>query len=190
MSTDPGVAGGYLSAESAAQLEQAQTQQAAAESAGITQTAAQTAAQITERGPLLPAESDIEALMAALRAQSDQIAALSKQVGVMQAQTEQAQAASGGPLTVRYAQAAVDKLAAHSAQWPAHDLSAAAAAAGDMLAAAQSVVKGNAAAAPVLQSAESAIRRLAGRLPHIDWSAILDDVATAAEEGLKLAAVV
>lgn len=191
--TDPGaplLGSQQLSAEQAAQLAADAQARAAAESAVITTTAADSAAQMTERGPLLPAETDIENLMALLRQQSDALASLQKQVGVMAKQTEEAQMAAGGPLTVRYAQAVADKLAAHAAAWPDHDFSGAIAAAGSLVDAAQAVVRGDTSVGGRMQAAESTVRRLLARLPHVDVSAVLDDVALAVEEGLKLAAVV
>lgn len=189
MTDQPPVAGQPMTEAQAAFLAAQAGQQAAAESADIQAAAAATAAQMTDRGPLLPAEEQMDALMAQLKAQSDMIAALSSKVGVVQRQMEEAQAASGGPLAVRYAQAAVDKLTAHAAQWPAHDFSQAQGAAGTLLEAAQSAVKGEPAAPGALHSAATVITRLARKLPHVDWSAVIDDVELAVEEGAKLLAV-
>lgn len=65
-----------------------------------------------QRGPLLPAEQRIDDLMAQLRQQSDALAQMQEQMGFLQRQQEEAQAASGGPLVVRYAVGVADKLRA------------------------------------------------------------------------------
>ena len=182
-------AGQPLTDEQAAFLRAEAARQAADESAGITGATADVASQMTERGPLLPAEEQMDALMAQLKAQSEMIASLTSKVGVVQRQMEEAQAASGGPLAIRYAQAAVDKLAAYGAQWPAHDLSAARTAADNLLSAAQAAVKGDAQSPGALHAAASAISRITRKLPHIDWSAVIDDIELAVEEGAKLLAV-
>lgn len=177
-----------LTQEQADYLAAQQAAQASASSASVVNDAATVADQITstERGPLLPAEAGIDDLMAQIKAQSEALAAMQSQIGVLQKQQEEANAASGGPLTVRYAQGAADKIAAATAQWPAHDLSVAAAAAGDVLDAANAAVKGDGSVGPKLQVAQSAITRVFSKLPHIDSSAILDDLGAAVEEALKL----
>lgn len=190
-STPESTAGTPLTPEQAAILRAEQAAQAAAAAAGVTQAAADSAAQMTERGPLLPAETEIDALMAQIKAQSEAIAQLTSQVGVVQKQMTDAQAATGGPLAVRYAQGAADKLSALATQWPGHDLSAAADAASKLVATASGAAKGavkpgDTAAHATLTSAASAISRILRKLPHVDTSAILDDVELAAEEGAKL----
>ena len=176
-----------LTQEQADYLAAQQAAQASASSAGVVSDAATVADQITstERGPLLPAEANIDALMAQLKAQSDALAQMQSQIGVLQKQAEDANVASGGPMTVRYAQGAADKIGTLTAQWPAHDLSTAAAAAADVLAAAEASVKGTAPGSG-LQVAQSTITRIFSKLPHIDASALLDDVAAAVEEAHKL----
>lgn len=186
MSTPNEPGGGGLTQEQADYLAAQQAAQAAASSASLTSDAATVADAMTERGPLLPAEANIDALMAQIKAQSEALAAMQGQIGVLQKQAEEANAASGGPLTIRYAQGAVDKIGTLGAQWPAHDLSVAATAAADVLEAAQASVKGDGSVGPKLQFAQSAIGRVFSKLPHIDSSAILDDVAAAVEEALKL----
>lgn len=181
------VAGQPLTAEQAEFLRAQQAQQAASESAGISQAQADSAAAMTERGPLLPAEVMMEELMAQLKAQSAQIEAMSAALGSVQKQMEEAQVAAGGPLTVRYAEAARDKLAALDVQWPQHEFTAAHAAADQLVAAAKDAVKGQSQGG-VFDAASLVIRRLDRRLPHIDFSAIIDDVELAVEEGLKLTA--
>lgn len=176
-----------LTPEQAAYLANQQSEQAAASSAGITADSAAVADQMTERGPLLPAEVGIDALMAQLKQQSDMLAAMQSQIGVLQKQQEDANLQSGGPLPVRYAQGAADKIGAAVAQWPAHaeELRAAADAAGALLEHAGASTKGTAPGAP-MQQAQSVIGRVFSKLPHVDASAILDDVAAAVEEAFKL----
>ena len=177
-----------LTQEQADYLAAQQAAQASASSAGVVGDAATVADQITstERGPLLPAEANIDALMEQIKAQSDALERMQSQIGVLQKQAEDANVASGGPLTVRYAQGAADKISTLAAQWPAHDFGTAATAAADVLDAAQAAVKGDGSVGPKLQVAQSAIGRVFSKLPHIDSSALLDDVAAAVEEALKL----
>jgi hypothetical protein len=136
--------------------------------------------------------------MAALRAQSEQIAAMQAQMGHVQRQMEEAQAASGGPLTIRYAQGASDKLDALAAQYPNFELGRAhfdppREAAARLVDAAKAVVKSGGATTDVdkaVADIERFVKRTHRRLggTHIDWSAILDDVELAAEEAAKLVA--
>jgi hypothetical protein len=189
--------GQELSDEQRAVLE-AQTAQQAATSPNPSATLAQSLGQMAGRGPELPAEADMDKMMAALKAQSEQIAALQAQVGVMQKQAEETQAAAGGPLTVRYADAAVAKLQALKAQHPdvpAGHFDAAITAAQGLAQAARGVVKTG--AADVAKGVETAAAdltkfvtkthwRASGKF--IDFSALADDVETAVEEALKLVA--
>lgn len=197
--TDPqGTAGAPLTAEQQAFLAAQQAQQAAAESAPIAQAQAATAAQLTERGPLLPAESQIDELMAQLRAQSEMIEKMGTALNSVQRQMEEAQAASGGPLTIRYAQGAADKIDAMAAQHPnnplgVHHFDEARAAVSDLVDATKGVVKGGTSVDAVhgaVARVERFIHRTHSRTggSHIDWSAILDDLTLAAEEAAKLAA--
>lgn len=94
--------------------------------------AAGVAAQITERGPALPVESEYDALMAMLKQQAEQIEALSGQVGNLKRAAEDKANETGGPPVVRYAQAVADRLAATAVAHPdlgadhfAHPLAAA-----------------------------------------------------------------
>lgn len=194
-------AGQPLTPEQAEFLRAQAAQQAAAESAEIDQAQAQTQGVIAagQRGPLLPAEEQIDALMAQLKAQSEQIASMGAALSSVQRQMEEAQAATGGPLTVRYAQGAADKLEALGQQYPNHPLGLkhfdpAKAAASALVDAAKLVVKGSGSVADVEKAAagiEKFISRTHKRLGgvHVDWSAILDDVELAVEEAAKLAAV-
>jgi hypothetical protein len=203
--SEPTVAGQPLTDEQRAFLLAQQAQQAAsspspaAAQAGI---ASQLAA--GERGPLLPAEAAIEAEMARLRAQSEQMAALLATQGAalssMQKQMEEAQAATGGPLAVRYATGVADKLKALADQWPNHPLGRAHfdqahAAAADLADAAQAVVKGTGPVSAV-HDAVAAIERFVTRIhprqggQPLDWSAIRDDLELAAEEAAKLVVAV
>lgn len=187
MSTPTEAAGG-LTPEQAEYLRAQQAAQAVQGSAGITSDSATVADQMTERGPLLPAEIGIEQVMEQFRQYSDLVQSMQGQINVLQRQQEEAQAAAGGPLTIRYAQGAADKISAYAAQWPAHDLSVAATAAADVLDAAKAVVKGDSSVVPKLTVAQAAIGRVFGKLPHVDSSAILDDVAQAVDEAHKLLA--
>lgn len=195
-------AGQPLTEEQAAFLRAQQAQQAAAESAEISQVVGQSHDAIAsgERGPLLPAETQIDAMMAQIKAQSEQLEAMGAALGSVQRQMAEAQAATGGPLTVRYAQGAADKLAAMAVQYPNHPLGLkhfdpAHEAAASLVDASKAVVKGGGPVADVEKAAaavEKFISRTHKRLGgvHIDWSAILDDVELAVEEAAKLAAVV
>lgn len=193
-------AGAPLSPEQQAFLTAQAAQQAASESAEISQAQAATADVIAagQRGPLLPAEEQIDQLMAQLRAQSEQLAQMGAALTSVQRQMDEAQAATGGPLTVRYAQGAADKLAAMAVQYPnqaagtkhfepAHDAAAA------LLDAAKAVTKGGPLAE--VENAAAAVRKFITRTHkrlggvHVDWSAIIDDVELAVEEAAKLAAV-
>jgi hypothetical protein len=190
-------AGEELTDEQKAFLLAQQAQQAAASPSPAADTAA-SMAQMTGRGPELPAESAMDQLMAALRAQSAQIEALQAQVGVMQKQSEEAQAAAGGPLTVRYADGAVAKLQALKAQHPdvpQGHFDAVIKAAEGLAEGARALVKTG--ASDVLKDVEgpaAAIEKFIGKThwrlsgKHIDFSAIADDVETAVEEALKLVA--
>lgn len=194
-------AGQPLTPEQAEFLRAQAARQAAAESEEISQVQAHSQGVIAagERGPLLPAESQIDELMAQLRAQSEQLASMGAALSSVQRQMEEAQAASGGPLTVRYAQGAADKLTALADQYPNHPtglahFDPAKAAAQALVDASKLVVKGTGPVADVEKAAagiEKFISRTHKRLggSHIDWSAILDDVELAVEEAAKLAAV-
>jgi hypothetical protein len=190
-------AGEELTDEQKAFLLAQQAQQAATSPSPAADTAA-SMAQMTGRGPELPAESAMDQLMAALRAQSAQIEALQAQVGVMQKQSEEAQAAAGGPLTVRYADGAVAKLQALKAQHPdvpQGHFDAVIKAAEGLAQGARTLVKTG--ASEVIRDVEgpaTAIGKFITRThwklsgKHIDFSAIADDVETAVEEALKLVA--
>jgi hypothetical protein len=157
---------------------------------------AATAAQMTQRGPALPAESDMDKLMAALKEQSEQIAALQGQVGVMQKQADERALATGGPPVVRYAQAAAAKLAAtavaHPDLGPDH-FAVPLAAAEQLLTAATALSKDGSDPAGV-ETAAGKLRRWLDVTHHrtsgkyIDMSALRDDIETAVDEAAKLAA--
>ena len=174
----------------------AQQARQAAESPSPAADAAAATAQMTQRGPALPAETEMDRVMALLKAQSDQIASLVQQVGVMQKQADEATAAAGGPPVIRYAQGAADKLAALQAAHPdlgKDHFAVPLAAADELVNAAVGLSKNGGASTDV----ETAVGRLERWLTKthwrtgrkfIDFSAVLDDVATAAEEAIKLAA--
>ena len=207
--SEPTIAGQPLTAEQQAFLTAQTAQQAAEQSAGIAAPAAATAAAMTERGPLLPAEiladqqmealrARSEALQAQLEAQAEQFGSMQAAVTSMQRQMEEAQAASGGPLTVRYALGAAEKVAAFIASHPnnplgLHHFDPAKVAAAQLADAAKAVVKGG----PVgdVHTAADALERFFGRTHArtggmaVDASALLDDVDAAREEAAKLAAV-
>jgi hypothetical protein len=163
-------------------------------------TAAQSNAAMTERGPTLPAEDRIDALMAVLRQQSEQLEKVQGQLGVLQRQQEEAQAASGGPLTIRYAQGAADKidaLVAANAGSPSlgakDHYAAAQQAAADLRDATRDLVK-NGGGTDTVEKHAGTLRRFIDRVHsrqgggHVDWSAIIDDVELAVEEAAKLVA--
>lgn len=191
------VAGDELTAEQKAFLT-AQTAQQAAASPNPSADIAASLGAMTGRGPELPAESAMDQLMAALKAQSEQIAALQAQVGVMQKQADESQAAAGGPLAVRYADGAVAKLEALRAQHPdvpQGHFEAAITAAKTLAEAARAVVKTGApdvakgvetAAADIGKFITRTHWRASGKF--VDFGAIADDVETAVEEALKLVA--
>lgn len=193
-------AGAPLTPEQQAYLTAQQAAQAATEAAPIAQAQAATAATIGqgERGPLLPAEEKIDQLMAQLKAQSDQLASQQAALTVVQRQMEEAQAAQGGPLTIRYAQGAADKLDAIAAAHPNNPLGtahfdAAREAVGQLVDASKGVVKGTGSVDAVHGARarlEAFIHRTHARQGggHVDWSAILDDLELAASEAAKLAA--
>lgn len=155
------------------------------------------AAAMTERGPALPAESEMDALMQALRLQSEQIAKLQAQVGVMQKQADDAAVASGGPPVVRYAQAVADKMAAtavaHPDLGPDH-FAFPVAAAGKLLEEAKSLHLEGGDPAGVENAAARLRRWLDVTHPregrkHVEaFAALRDDLETAVDEALKLAA--
>lgn len=192
----PPVAGDELTDEQKAFLTAQAAQQAAASPSPAADAAA-SMGQMVGRGPELPAETAMDKLMAALKAQSDQIAQLQAQVGVMQKQAEENQAAAGGPMTVRYADGAVAKLQAMKAQHPdvpQGHFDAAIAAAESLATAARAVVKTGASdVAKDVETAAAGITKFIGKSrrasgKHIDFSAIADDVELAVEEALKLVA--
>lgn len=194
--TDPvkPVAGQPLSAEGAALLEQEQLAANATQpSPAADQAATAAAIAAAQRGPVLPAETELDAFMAQVKAD---YARVSAELEALKSQQAAALVAGGGPLAVRYAQGAADKVAAlvaaHPDAPPGH-FAAAVTAAETLAAEAQKLVKSGGSAG-VLQSAGAALEKFAVRThwrtwgKHIDWSAILDDTETAVEEGLKLAA--
>jgi hypothetical protein len=181
-----------LSAEAAALLADELAAHAAA-APGTQADQAATAAAMTERGPALPAEADIEEFMAAVKAQ---MADMQAQLNVYKQQAAEAQAAAGIPLVVRYAQGASDKIAALVSAHPdapqghfAPVVKAAQALAGE----AEKLSAGTGALTAV-QTAAADVEKFATRThwrawgKHIDWSAILGDVEEAGEAALKLAA--
>jgi len=199
---EPAVAGQELNEAQKAFLT-AEAARIASESSAIVSPAADqaaTAAAMTERGPLLPAEERIDELMAALRAQSDQIAAMQAQMGTVQRQMEEAQAATGGPLTVRYAQGAADKLDSLQLQYanfPAgtKHFDAPREAAGRLVEAAKAIAKNGGKTTDVdkaIADIEKFLKRTHFKLggSHVDWSAIGDDLELAGEEAAKLVAAV
>ena len=190
-------AGGPLTDEQQAFLTARQAQQAVASPSPAADAATAAAVmQAAPSGPELPAESAMDQMMELIKAQSEQLESLRSQVGVMQKQAEERSAAEGGPLVVRYAQGAADKLAALAVQHPdiekGHfdvplDLAA------KLTDAAKLLSKDGDSAADV-ESAASGLDRWLTRThwrksgKFIDFSAVADDVDTALEEAQKLAA--
>lgn len=194
---EPGAPAAPLTVQQQAQFAaQAAAQAAEAPSPAADQAATAAAMIAAERGPVLPAETQMDALMAALRAQSAQIDALTKQVGVMQQQAEERSAAEGGPLVIRYAKAANDKLAATTAAHP--DLGpghfAAALGHAEALLSAATDLSKTGSGLPAVQAAAGNLEKWLTKThwrtgqKHIDFSALLDDIETAVEEAVKLAA--
>lgn len=155
------------------------------------------AAAMTERGPLLPAEEEADSLMAMLRQQAEQIQALTDRVGVMQRQADERAEAEGGAPLVRYAQAAADKMAATAAAHPDLGPSHFArpiALAGELVTAAGDLHKNGGDSAGVEKAAGALRRWLDVTHPregqkHVEtFAAIRDDIETAVDEALKLAA--
>jgi len=179
-------------AEAAALAEQA------AASVGLGDAAAAQAAAAAEmagaeRGPVLPAESEMDAFMARMQAQFDEMA---KTIDTLKAQQADALRAQGEPYAVRYANGAADKLAAVIAAHPdapQGHFAGVLADAGRLAEQAAAIVKGTG-ALPELETAADAVVRFITRghargwNKHVDWSAILDDVETAVEEARKIAA--
>jgi len=196
--TEP-VAGAPLTEEQRAFLLASQAQQAAASPSPAAEAAgAQAVMESGPRGPMLPAEEQMDSLMAQFRQQSEQLAAAMKRMDAMSRQIGEYQAATGGPLTVRYAQGAADKIDAMAAAHPNNPLGLAhfdqaRDAAARLLEAATSVSKGSG-PLHLVKDAAADVERFAARVHkalggmHVDWSAILDDVDLAVSEALKLAA--
>jgi hypothetical protein len=183
---------GPLSAEGAA-LAAAALADHAAGSPSAAGAQADTAAAMTERGPALPAEADIEKFMADVKAQ---MADMQAQLLIYKQQAAEAQAAAGVPLVVRYAQGVRDKvlaLVAAHADAPQGHFKAVVDAAGRLATEAESLHAGTGALS-LVQGAAADVEKFATRThwrtwgKHIDWSAILGDVEEAGEAALKLAA--
>lgn len=182
-----------LSPEAAALLaEQQQAANATQPSPAADQAAS--AAAMTERGPVLPAESELDDFMAQMREKFD---SMSAELEALKSQQQAAFVAGGGPMAVRYAQGAADKVAALVSAHPdapRDHFAPVVQAAGNLAAEAEKLVKGTGGSAAVLQQAGAAVEKFATKThwrtwgKYIDWSAILDDAETAVEEGLKLAA--
>lgn len=154
--------------------------------------------QMTERGPLLPAEQTMDTLMEQLRLQSEAIAAMQAQLSTVQKQQADAQAATGGPMVVRYAEGAADKLRALAVAHPdvpQGHFSGVIGAAESLVTSAKTLAgSGEQAAQSDISAGVNFIERFLTRThwkssgKFIDFGAIADDVATVAEEALKLAA--
>lgn len=176
-----------------AQQQQAAT--AAAPSPAADQAA--TVAAMTERGPVLPAETEMDKLMAALRAQSEQIEKLQQQVGVMQKAADERSAAEGGPVVIRYAKGAADKLAATAVAHPdlgKDHFAPALEHVGALVDATTALHKGEGSLEDVETAAGKLRRFITVTHPrtgqkHVEgFAAILDDLETALDEAGKLAA--
>lgn len=190
-------AGDQLTEEQRAFLLARQAQQAVASPSPAADSRAAAAQMASaERGPELPAESEMDQVMAIIKAQSAQMAALMQRVDVLQRQATERDAELGGPPVVRYAQGAADKIEALVAAHPdlgKDHFAAPRAAAKTLVSAATTLATDGGPSAPV-ESAVATLERWFGRThwrtgrKFIDFSAIGDDLATAAEEAIKLAA--
>lgn len=153
--------------------------------------------QVTDRGPLLPAEAEADSLMDMLKAQAEQIKALTDRVGVMQRQSDERAEADGGAPLLRYATAAADKLkataVAHPDLGPGH-FARPLALADELVTAATALHRDGGDTAPVEKAAGGLRRWLdvtharEGRKHVETFAAIRDDIETAVDEALKLAA--
>lgn len=154
---------------------------------------AATAAAITDRGPALPAESDMDAFMAAARAQ---LADMAAQIELLKSQQAEALRANGEPYVTRYATGAADKIGALVAAHPdapVGHFAGVLAAVTKLAGGASAIAKGTGTLAELEQAAGDVIRfaeRGHARAwnKHIDWSAIVGDVETAVDEARKIAA--
>lgn len=177
--------------QAAALAAEAEAQAAASPSAAADQAATAAAMAGAERGPQLPAETEIDDFMAQMRAQ---FADMTAQINALKAQQLAALAAQGTPHVVRYAEGARDKIAALVAQHPdapRGHFDAVAAAAGQLYDEAGKLAAGNGAIS-ALEKAGAAVVKFAERghgkawPKHIDWSAIASDVEDAIEAAAKL----
>lgn len=206
---DPGATGRELTDAEQAYLAQQAAQHAAQAPNPAAQQAA-VAAQLgaAQRGPELPAESDMDRLMAMFKEQADQLGALRDQLGILQKQEVERSAAAGGPVLVRYAQGIYDHLLAHAAQHP--DLGAVVPATPDQAARVTGHFEtAHTHAAALLQAAKDAmtggplqaVEDAAGKLAHfierghkalggkhVDFGAIAQMIEYVGAEAVRLAA--
>lgn len=168
-----------------------------AENPGVQPEAAATAAQMTERGPALPAEAEYDSLMAMLKKQAEQIEALTGRVGTLQKAAEDRAVADGGPPVIRYAQAVADRLTATVAAHP--DLGKAhfaepLAAADELIAGATDLHRSGGGVGGVWNAADRLERWLTRTHPrtsgkHVETlAAVADDLESVRDEALKAAA--
>lgn len=155
---------------------------------------AASAAAMTDRGPALPAEADMEKFMADVKAQ---MADMQAQMAVYKQQVLEAQSAAGVPLVVRYSEGARDKvvaLAAAHPDAPQHHFRPAIDASAALADAAAGLHAGTGKTVDDVKEAAAAVEKFATRThwrtwgKHVDWSAILGDVEETVEAGVKLAA--
>lgn len=159
--------------------------------------AADVNAQLTERGPALPAESEYDQLMAVLKRQAEQIQALSGQVGNLKKAADEKAAETGGPPVIRYAQAVADRLAATAVAHPdlgadhfGHPL----ALADELVSAAKSAHSDGADLGAVASAADRLERWITRTHPrtsakHVETlSTVADDLEQVRDEADKLAA--
>jgi hypothetical protein len=191
----PDTAGAELTDAQKAFLDQ-QAAAHAVQSPSPAAAAAATMGGMVERGPTLPAEDQIEQMMALFKAQSEQLEALRAQVGVMQKQADEATAASGGPPVIRYAKAAGDYLRALVVAHPdvgADHFKPALDAAEELNDAATELSK-NGGSADTVTAAAAKLDKFINRThwrksgKPIDFSLLQDHIDTALEEAEKLAA--
>jgi hypothetical protein len=151
--------------------------------------------QMTDRGPLLPAEQAISELFEQLKAQSEQIAALQGQVVKAQQFAQAARQLAGPPAVVTYANGIAAKLASHrdaNPDLPRGHFDDAIGHAEELAQHAATLGDGDLSVAGRLEGLASKVGRFVTRThlrrtnKHLDMSAIVDELESVLEEVDKL----